>query len=94
MHPGVLLALVFVDNVLCKWPAHVLAAKATGIVRNVVKEVYSVSGNLTAAHSQHCFLCLQMKLEKSKQEHAVQSAMEAQERNFGRITRSLSGEAL
>lgn len=37
---------------------------------------------------------LQMKLEKSKQEHAVQSAMEAQERNFGRITRSLSGEAL
>jgi hypothetical protein len=33
-----------------------------------------------------------MKLERSKQEHSVQAAMEAQEKSFGRITRSLSGE--
>jgi len=37
--------------------------------------------------------CAQMKLERSKQEHSVQAAMEAQEKSFGRITRSLSGEA-
>ncbi|KAK9826861.1 hypothetical protein WJX81_001210 [Elliptochloris bilobata] len=42
-----------------------------------------------------CFLAdVQMKLEKSKQERSVQSAMEAQERNLGRITRSLSGVRL
>ncbi len=34
---------------------------------------------------------MQMKLERSKQERSVQQSMEAQEKTFGRITRSLSG---
>ena len=56
---------------------------------NILRELLQL-----AANSQHGRRGVQMKLEKSKQEHVVQSAMEAQERNFGRITRSLSGEAL
>lgn len=35
---------------------------------------------------------LQMKIEKMAQESRVQLAMEEQERRFGRITRSISGE--
>ncbi len=33
-----------------------------------------------------------MKIEKMAQESRVQQAMEEQERRFGRITRSISGE--